>query len=112
MLAHHTSRGVSNSNVWSCALFQRVYEVEDFESDNSNEEKTTVRRTREDVSVFNSHSRAPEETEQDQQTEVLEEVGTIHKLNFEEDGKCHEQSKENIEMKDIEMKVRVKPWTI
>lgn len=49
-------------------------------------------------------SGAPEEDERDHQTDVLEEVGSMHQQSFEKGDKNYVQSKEEIEMKE-----RVKP---
>ena len=101
---------IGNSNVYARALFQRFHDLEDTASANSDEEKTATRTTQEDAYADNSpglklgDSGAPEEDERDHQTDVLEEVGSMHQQSFEKGDKNYVQSKD-----EIEMKVRVKP---
>ncbi|XP_068674078.1 uncharacterized protein [Montipora foliosa] len=91
----------------SSALF---YDLEDTASANSDEEETAARTTQEDAYADNSSglklgdSGAPEEDERDHQTDVLEEVGSMHQRSFEKGDKNYVQSKEEIEMKGMQVR--------
>lgn len=88
----------------------RFYDLEDTVSANSDEEKAAARTTQEDAYADNSpglklgDSGAPEEDERDHQTDVLEEVGSMHQQSFEKGDKNYVQSKEEIEMKGMQVR--------
>ncbi|XP_068674088.1 uncharacterized protein [Montipora foliosa] len=88
----------------------RFYDPENNASANSDEEETAARTTKEDAYADNSSglklgdSGAPEESERDHQTDVLEEVGSMHQRSFEKGDQNYVQSKDEIEMKGMQVR--------